>query len=187
MHEIVVFYKKELVSRHVFVEISEIQKKPWLGQKQEENRFFGNDERGGKMNQELLEIKSCTESGYHPQVYFEGWRVAFLNNTPKFHLEQIREMQRHNTSDEVFILLEGTVTLYIGDGDDYTPGQIRAVVLEPGKLYNVHKGVWHTHVTGPGSKVAIIENADVSSENSDTIAVDLMKIVEKRKLIEQEE
>lgn len=135
------------------------------------------------MNQELLEIKSCTESGYHPQVYFEGWRVAFLNDTPKFHLEQVREMQRHNTSDEVFILLEGNFTLYVGDGGDDTPGQIQAVTLEAGKMYNVRKGVWHTHVTGPGSKVAIIENADVSPENSDTIAVNLQEIIEKRSLI----
>ena len=53
------------------------------------------------MNQELIEIKSCGEPGYHPLVYFGGWRVAFLNDTARFHLEQIREMQRHNTSDHV--------------------------------------------------------------------------------------
>ena len=125
------------------------------------------------MNQKLLEIKSCAEAGYHPLVYFEGWRVAFLNDTTKFHLENITEMQRHNTSDEVFLLLEGTCTLYVSDGGDQGVGMVTPVKLEPMKLYNVRKGVWHTHVTGPGAKIAIIENSDVSPENSEVIPVKL--------------
>ena len=28
------------------------------------------------MGQELIEIKSCTEEGYHSLVFFEGWRVG---------------------------------------------------------------------------------------------------------------
>ena len=139
-----------------------------------------NHERGELMNQELLEIKSCGEAGYHPLVYFEGWRVAFLNETPKFYLENICDMQRHNTSDEVFVLLEGEFTLYIGDGGDDTPGNITAVKLEPNKMYNVRKGVWHTHVTGPDSKVVIIENADVSPENSDYIQVNLQEVCKEK-------
>ncbi len=132
------------------------------------------------MSQELLEIKSCEDAGYHPMIYFEGWRAAFLNETPKFYLENICEMQRHNTSDEVFLLLEGEFTLYLGDGGDDTPGTITAVKLKPGMMYNVRKGVWHTHVTGPGSKVAIIENSDVSPENSDHIQVNLQEILNQK-------
>lgn len=125
------------------------------------------------MDSELMQIKECGEEGYHPLIYYESWRVAFLNDTPKFHKENIKEMQRHNQSDEVFILLEGSFTLYVSDGGDDGCGRITEVPLEKGKMYNVRKGVWHTHVTGPNAKVIIIENADVSSENSDYIAVDL--------------
>ena len=103
------------------------------------------------MNQELIEIKSCGEPGYHPLVYFGGWRVAFLNDTARFHLEQIREMQRHNTSDEVFLLIQGSCTLYVAAALESGIGEITAVELEPGRMYNVRKGVWHTHVTGPGA------------------------------------
>lgn len=123
------------------------------------------------MEGELVEVKSCRESGYHPLVYFEGWRVAFLNDTPKFHLENIRDMQRHNTSDEVFLLLEGSCTLYVASGGE-KPETVTAVPLESGRLYNVKKGVWHTHVTGPGARLAIVENADVSPENTDYAPVD---------------
>lgn len=124
------------------------------------------------MNQELIEIKSCGEPGYHPLVYFGGWRVAFLNDTARFHLEQIREMQRHNTSDEVFLLLQGSCTLYVAAALESGIGEISAAELEPGRMYNVRKGVWHTHVTGPGAKIAIIEDADVSPDNSELIPVD---------------
>lgn len=42
------------------------------------------------MNEELLQIKRCQDAGYHPQIYFEGWRVAYLNDTPKFQLKTWR-------------------------------------------------------------------------------------------------
>lgn len=128
------------------------------------------------MSRELIEIKDCTEPGYHPLVYFGGWRVAFLNDTAKFHLENIRDMQRHNTSDEVFLLIQGSCTLYVADGGDGQVGNITALKLEPGRMYNVPKGVWHTHVTGPEAKIAIIEDADVSPDNSEFIPVDLREM-----------
>lgn len=132
------------------------------------------------MEQELIEIQGCMEEGYHPLVFFEGWRVALLNDTPRFHRDRIDEMQRHNTSDEVFLLLEGSFILYVAEGGDEGPGAVRAVKLEPGKVYRVPKGVWHTHETAQGTKVAVIENADVSSENSDRVAVNLQaKLKEK--------
>ncbi|MCD8014877.1 MAG: cupin domain-containing protein [Lachnospiraceae bacterium] len=124
------------------------------------------------MRENLLELHSCSEPGYHPLVWYEGWRVAYLNDTPKFHLENIRDMQRHTTSDEVFVLLKGSCTLYIGDGNDAAHGKIEAVPLKPGVMYNVKKGVWHTHALADGASVIVIENADVSSENTDHIAID---------------
>ncbi|MCC8067063.1 MAG: hypothetical protein LIO94_08180 [Clostridiales bacterium] len=123
------------------------------------------------MKEDLIEIRSCTEPGYHPLIWYEGWRVAYLNDTPKFHIENITDMQRHNTSDEVFILLEGSCTLYLGNGGDDDPGKITAIRLTPGIMYNVKKGVWHTHVLSDGARVIVIENADVSPENSDHITI----------------
>ncbi|MDN5301683.1 MAG: hypothetical protein PWQ60_1197 [Thermoanaerobacteraceae bacterium] len=124
------------------------------------------------MKDGLIEIKNCTEEGYHPQIWFEGWRVAYLNDTPKFHAESITEMHRHNTSDEVFILLKGNCTLYVGDGRD-SVDTVYAVPMELEKMYNIPKGVWHTHITSEGARLVIIENADVSPENTDYAPVDI--------------
>ena len=125
----------------------------------------------------LIEVKDNTDKGYHPMVYFEGWRVAYLNEIEKFHLEKIDDLQRHNTSDETFILLEGKCTIYIGDGGDGEPGHITPVPLEAGKMYNIKKGVWHTHALSEGARVIVIENADVSDANSDHLAVKLTDIL----------
>ena len=113
-----------------------------------------------------------------------GWGEYLLsaldpvNEIRRFHRENIREMQRHNTSDEVFLLVDGSCTLYVADGGDLEMGEVTKVELEPGKLYNIPKGVWHTHVTGPGAKIAIVENADVSSDNSDLLPVEPGKLFE---------
>lgn len=127
-----------------------------------------------ELQDRLIEIRDCVQSGYHPMIWQAGWRVAYLNDTPKFHLENIYDMQRHNTSDEVFLLLQGGCTLYIGDGGDDTPGRITPVPLQPGVLYNVKRGVWHTHALSGGARVIVIENDDVSDENSEHIPVRLV-------------
>ena len=63
------------------------------------------------MGQELLEKITCSEEGYHPLVYFEGWRVAFLNDTAKFNEENITDNQSKKTTEEVKIYLECTIKL----------------------------------------------------------------------------
>ncbi|MFR1477921.1 MAG: hypothetical protein ACLSB9_20705 [Hydrogeniiclostridium mannosilyticum] len=73
-------------------------------------------------------------------------------------------MQRHNT-DEVFVLLKGSCTPYIGDGGDEGPGTVRAVELEPGVIYNV-RGAWHTHANGLMPPYLAVEKR-MSPENSD--------------------
>lgn len=121
----------------------------------------------GKAREQILDILHCSEAGYHPQVWSGGWRVAYLNDTPRFHRENIVDMQRHNTSDEVFVLLEGHCTLYIGNGEAADVGEVTPVPMERGVLYNVRRGVWHTHVTEEGARLVIVENSEVSKDNSD--------------------
>ena len=58
----------------------------------------------------------------------------------------------------MFLLIQGSCTLYVAAALESGIGEITAVELEPGRMYNVRKGVWHTHVTGPGAKIAIIED-----------------------------
>lgn len=114
-----------------------------------------------------IETLRFDENGYKSLVFFENWRVALMNDSPKTTVEGLTYFQKHNETDEVFVLLEGRcVLLMAGFGEQ--PGTVTAVDMQPGTLYNVKKGAWHTHYFAPGTKVAIVENADTDLTNSPT-------------------
>lgn len=78
--------------------------------------------------EKLVDVLEHMGEDYKPLVDFNGWRVAILNDAPKFRRETTPYLERHNETDEVFVLLEGTCTLYIGDG---TGNELGAVSLLP--------------------------------------------------------
>ncbi len=62
------------------------------------------------MKENLIEVAQYDGPGYRALVYYEGWRVAFLNDDPsKYRRETIPYLERHNETDELFVLLEGSV------------------------------------------------------------------------------
>ena len=79
-------------------------------------------------------------------------------------------LERHNEADEVFVLLEGACTLYIGHGGA-APDPIEQLVMEKQKLYNVKRGVWHNLTAVPGTSLLIVENTDTTDANSDYFPV----------------
>lgn len=124
------------------------------------------------MAPELVEIVGYDGPGYKAIVYFEGWRVAFLNDDPsRFRRETMPYLERHNETDEVFVLMEGQCTLYIGDGRDAAPGNISTLEMVPGKMYNIKKGVWHNLTGNEQMKLLIVENSTTSKQNSDFCAI----------------
>jgi hypothetical protein len=116
----------------------------------------------------LLEVCEYTGEGYKPIVDYGAWRVAILRHTPGSAPQNIPYIERHNETDEVFVLLTGRCTLYIGEGGD-TLGQIHAVQMLPLKAYNVKKATWHACWLGPEAVVLIVENRDTVRENSSYI------------------
>lgn len=124
------------------------------------------------MDAKLVEIAEYNGPGYKALVYFEGWRVAFLNDDPsRFRRETMPYLERHNETDELFVLMKGRCTLYIGDGKGDDLGTIQTVEMEPNRMYNVKKGVWHNLVGDPDMVLLIVENADTSKGNSDFFPV----------------
>lgn len=115
--------------------------------------------------QNLLEIREYPGEGYKPLVDYEKWRVAMLNDMDEASPEKIKEMEKHNETDEVFVLLNKRAILFLGEGNDDVT-KIHAVDMEPFKIYNVKKSVWHTIVMVKGTKVLIVENSDTASHNS---------------------
>ncbi|MCL1980585.1 MAG: hypothetical protein FWG62_05875 [Proteobacteria bacterium] len=117
------------------------------------------------MNHELLEICEYNGCGYQPLVDFGTWRVAVLNYSADLQPERLTRMQRHNETDEVFVLLSGRCILFVGEGRDAV-SQIHAEDLQPGLVYNVRQAVWHTHTLSPDAKVLVVENRETTYDNS---------------------
>lgn len=117
------------------------------------------------MNEKQIEITEFQKEGYKPLVDYEAWRVAVLKFCDDLKLENIKTMQKHMETDEVFVLLHGSCTLYLG-GTGEAPKNIEKVEMEQGKIYNIKKGVWHNHTMDEAGEVLIVENRNTSDDNS---------------------
>jgi hypothetical protein len=117
------------------------------------------------ISEELLEVGDHTAEGYRPVVDFDAWRVAVLNYSPGLRPENVTSMQRHNETDEVFVLLRGRCILFLGEGDDVVT-QVFAEDMASLKIYNVKKGAWHTHTLSRDAMVLVVENRDTTYDNS---------------------
>jgi len=117
------------------------------------------------ISDKLLEVRDYVKEGYSPVVDYAEWRVAVLNFSNDLLPENITAMQCHDETDEVFVLLCGRCILFIGEGDEKVKA-VHAQDMQPFKIYNVKKSVWHTHTLSRDAKVLIIENRDTTFDNS---------------------
>jgi mannose-6-phosphate isomerase-like protein (cupin superfamily) len=123
------------------------------------------------MDEKLLEICEFKDPGYQPIIDFGEWRVAILNYIDEIHPLRIESLERHNETDEVFVLLKGQGILFIGEGGTCIE-KIFSQVLEPGKIYNVKQRIWHTVTLSQDGSVLIVENRNTSKENSSYSSLD---------------
>ncbi|WP_461206658.1 cupin domain-containing protein [Clostridium sp. DL1XJH146] len=120
------------------------------------------------MNEKLIEIREYKEEGYSPVIDYDKWRVAILNYCDELLPHNISKFQKHDESDEVFVLLSGKFSLFIGEGKEEIDN-IFKVDLEPLKLYNVKKSTWHSHTLSKDASVLIVENRNTDLSNSPEI------------------
>ena len=89
------------------------------------------------MDKNLLEITGYDGEGYVPLIDYSHWRVAELRYCEELEVDKLKDMQKHDETDEVFVLLEGDFTLFLGGNGEHI-GEIEAIKLEPLKLKEVH-------------------------------------------------
>lgn len=129
----------------------------------------------------LIEIYEHNGPDYKPLVDYQIWRVALMNYTPDLTPDKINRMQKHTGTDEVFTLMTGRCILFIGEGQE-TITKVHAVDMEPYKLYNVKKGVWHSHTFSEDARVLIVENCDTADANSPFVPLSESQCLEVVKL-----
>ena len=94
--------------------------------------------------------------GFRVLKEYEGWKIGYLRYNDRF--SKFEEMERHLETDEVFVLLEGTATLYTEE---------ETCQMEKSVLYNIPKGVWHHIVVSKDATVLVVENSNTTKENTE--------------------
>lgn len=112
----------------------------------------------------FYETYEYDQIGYQKLFSFNTWRIAILNYIEELDKENIRFFQAHLETDEAFVLLEGDATLFYLDGDIVKP-----IHMEKNKVYNIKKGVYHSHVLSKTCKLLIIEEENTNDDNSPKI------------------
>ena len=107
----------------------------------------------------LIEKYNNKLPGYHPMVIREGWQVAQLNYMEEQDIVNIKKMDVHRRTDEVFWLQKGRVALITAELEGDQP-LFHVELMQPGIIYNIPKNVWHNIAMTPDSEVVIVERSD---------------------------
>ena len=105
-----------------------------------------------------IDILEHGGKGYRRLVNNAKWTLASLNHAERFDAKTPVILERHNATDETFVLLSGEATLLVGRNAERVP-------MEPLKYYNVRAGIWHHIHVSPNARVLIAESADTSIAN----------------------
>lgn len=110
-----------------------------------------------------IEIYAYNGPGYQPLLLEPNWQVALLNWEPICERANLKEIERHHYTDEVFVLLKGKAALFVKEEG----GALNAFDCQPGVIYNVPAGIWHALVANRDATFLIVENRDTHIHDTD--------------------
>lgn len=110
------------------------------------------------------------------------WMVGIKNWKPANDMAGIDCLERHNETDELFILLSGGCTLLSAEEG---PGglALKATRMEPMKVYNSPRGLWHNTVTTREVKLILVEDSSTGAANSEVLPLGPEQLAEVERLL----
>ena len=108
-------------------------------------------------------------SGFQLTCKNDWFKCAFITLSDQYAYGQVKIMKRHNESDEVFVLIKGQATLLTGDPIEK---EYIKTELKTGTSFCVEAGTWHYLAVSEDALVFVVENSEVSGENTDAINVE---------------
>jgi mannose-6-phosphate isomerase-like protein (cupin superfamily) len=107
-----------------------------------------------------LDIGRHDGEGYQPVVESDGeWIVALMNWSPATTLDRLGKIEKHVSTDEVFVLTAGRGALIAGPRGP-SPKDLRVIDMEPNVCYNVKREVWHALILNKDGRTIIVERRD---------------------------
>lgn len=110
----------------------------------------------------MIEEHKFNGNDFKVMMEFEGWKIGFLRYSERF--SKFGILERHNETDEAFVLLAGNATLYTDEN---------SCIMENGVLYNIPKGVWHHITVSEDATVMVVENSNTSKENTERMKINV--------------
>ena len=107
----------------------------------------------------MIETYKIKENGYHPFLIREGWQVAQLNYMPEQHIDNIKKLDVHHLTDEVFVLLKGKAVL-ISAQIDREKVRFEVELMKPNITYNIPVDTWHNIAMEKGCEVLLVEKSN---------------------------
>ncbi len=98
----------------------------------------------------------------------EKWTVGIKNWKPANDVTGIDCLERHNKTDELFVLVEGACTLAYAN-ETQKGLEFGVVNMKPDKVYNIPATLWHNTITQKDTKMILIEDSNTSMNNSDIL------------------
>ena len=112
----------------------------------------------------------------------DKWTVGIKNWKPANDITGIDCLERHNETDELFVLLSGACTLVYANEID---GKLllETVAMKANKVYNIPATLWHNTITQKDTKMILIEDSNTSMANSDILSLEPDQIESIRTLV----
>jgi hypothetical protein len=111
----------------------------------------------------------------------EKWMVGIKNWKPANDIANTNCLERHNKTDELFVLLAGKCILLFANEVN---GElvIEAEDMQPMKVYNIPSTLWHNTVTQKDTKLILVEDSSTGMENSDILNLNDAQIAKVKEL-----
>ena len=121
----------------------------------------------------MVITKRTSMEGFEPIFHTPNFKCAFITLSPQYAFGKVKEMKRHNDSDEVFVLLSGSAVLLTREevSTEYTK-----TVLEYQTAYNVQQGTWHYLAVSEDALVFVAESGAMKKEYTESINLELEDI-----------
>ena len=132
----------------------------------------------------MIEIYKIKESGYHPFLIREGWQVAQLNFLEEQRINNIKKVEVHHHTDEVFVLLKGKAVLILAELKEDIPF-FEVLLMEPFITYNIPKKSWHNIAMEEKSEILIVEKSNTHLKDVSYLELSSYKITELRKKVKK--
>ena len=132
----------------------------------------------------LIETYEFTEKGFHPLIIKDDWQVAKLNYLEDQNIRNIKKIDVHYKTDEVFLLLKGKAVLIAVVFENEIP-VFETELMEQNKIYNIPKNMWHNIAMEEGSEVLLVEKSNTHLSDFDYYKLDSKHIITLRDQVEQ--